>query len=162
MPRRRGGLQKNVRSIFEDASLPDDVSVHVVLAEPDMEPEPTCVPASREKMTVPDVSAGLSPCESVPEMAVAEAPPETSLSPEEPDFSDPVIEARMKKQKCEKDFSCYTSGLKELCQARVTRGGKAVQCMEPKKTSCAYRMTTLFKRICQCPIRIHIAKKHGK
>ena len=73
-----------------------------------------------------------------------------------------MIEGQMKKQRCEKGFSCYVSGLKNLCKARVIRKGKAVQCLEPKKKPCEYRISAFFKKFCQCPIRIHIAKKHGK
>jgi hypothetical protein len=160
MVRSKGGLQKNVRSIFQDANI-DDVHIESAFSESDMVPEPASVTAARE-MVNPDVSPIQSMCESAPDMPVADIPPELSPPADRSNFSDSMIEGRMKKQKCEKDFSCYKSGLEELCQARLIRRGKVVQCMEPTKTSCAYRMTTFFKRICQCSIRIHIAKKHGK
>lgn len=161
MARRRGGLHKNVRSIFQDATLSDDVGVHTMLSEPEVEPEPASVPEARDTIP-PDVLPVQDTCDTLQDVPMVDMPSALSPPADQSNFSDPIIEGRMTKQTCAKDFSCYKSGLTELCQARLTRGGKVVQCMEPKKTSCAYRMTTFFKRICQCPIRIHIAKKHGK
>ncbi len=157
MARSKGGLQKNVRSIFQDAAMPDEV----IASEPEVPSEPVSTPEA-DTVATPEKSPVQSPCESAPDVPVAESKPELSQPAEESSFSDPMIDGQMKKQKCEKDFSCYKSGLEDLCQARLIRRGKVVQCMEPKKSPCAYRITTFFKRICQCPIRIHIAKKHGK
>ena len=160
MARSKGGLQKNVRSIFEDAAMPDDI--HITSAVVDSSDPPATV-ASPSVQTSQDVDASdPDACVSQAEIPVAEPKPEPPAASEEAEFSDPLIENQMKKQNCEKDFSCYESGLKDLCRARVIHRGKTVQCLEPKKTPCAYRISTFFKRLCQCPIRIRIAKKHGK
>lgn len=161
MARSKGGLQKNIRSIFKDAAMPDDIHVQPIPEEPVAVSAPVTVSEPKESF-MPEVPPVETLSESIPTIPVADNQPEPNPSTEVSVFSDPQIEAQMKKQKCEKGFSCYESGLKELCNARVINKGKAVQCLESKKTPCAFRISTFFKRICQCPIRIRIAKKHGK
>ncbi|MCP4452665.1 MAG: hypothetical protein GY809_14480 [Planctomycetes bacterium] len=163
MARRKGGLQKNIRSIFQDAAIPDDI--HVVPPSDEAHQESDPVVETSERAGVPQTEA--LPVQeaqaSAPDVLVSQPQLEPSQAPhDEACISDPMIEGQMKKQRCEKGFSCCTSGFNDLCRARVLRNGKTVKCLEPKKTSCAYRISTLFKRLCQCPIRIHIAKKHGK
>ena len=168
MSSRKGGLQRDIRSIFEDATMPDDILVK----PPSETPTPTPTPPAPAAAVLDDpvdlpaeaeVEPDLVTPETAPEqIPVVESVPTPDPGPEAPDFSDRTIEGQMKKQRCEKDFSCYKSGLKDLCKARVIRKGKIVQCLEPKKKPCEYRIFTLFKRLCQCPIRIHIAKKHDK
>lgn len=163
MARSKGGLQKNIRSIFENAEMPDDIHVMpdpveaapesapvVDTSKPEDQPHTESMPAQETPVLAPDTP------EPQPQSEPSQAAQDAS------GFSDPTIEDQMKKQKCAKGFSCYASGLKDLCQARLIRRGKVVQCLEPKKKPCDYRISTLFKRLCQCPIRIHIAKKHKK
>lgn len=175
MARHKSGLQKNVRCIFEDAAMPDDIHVEpasdeslresdpvVETSEPEVQPQIEVPPVPETQVLASDVPEAqpepqLQPGpESVPQLESSQA------TPDETGFSDPMIEGQMKKQRCEKKFACYKSGMKDLCKARVIRRGKTVQCLEPKKKPCDYRISTLFKRLCQCPIRIHIAKKHKK
>ena len=169
MAMRKGGLQKNVRSIFQDAAMPDDIHLEPpsgetsadgdpVVETPELarEPQTDALPVQETEVSVPEVPVPQPQPEAQPQSEPSEAAHGGAC------LADPMIEGQMKKQKCENDFSCYTSGYKDLCQARVIRHGKTVQCLEPKKNPCSYRISTFFKRLCQCPIRIHIAKKHKK
>jgi hypothetical protein len=160
MARSKGGLQRNVRSIFQDAAMPDDIHVTPAISDADTIPAPAVSPPT--EVPKDEAAPGPEACVSLPDASAIEPQSESCLASEDTGFSDPKIESQMKKQKCEKDFSCYKSGLKDLCKARVIHRGKTVQCLEPKTTPCAYRIFTFFKRLCQCPIRICIAKKHGK
>ena len=165
MARSKGGLQKNIRSIFEDAAMPDDI--HVMPDPVEAAPESTPVVETSKPEDQPHSEA--MPVQETPVSALDTPVPQpqpqsesSQAAPDASDFSDPTIEGQMKKQKCAKGFSCYKSGLKDLCRARLIRRGKVVQCLEPKKKPCDYRLSTLFKRLCQCPIRIRLAKKHKK
>ena len=132
-------------------------------AEPATESDPVIETSELEEQPQTEATLAQEPSVSASEVPVAEPESESGQASDDgAGFSDPRIEAQMKKQKCEKSFSCYTSGLEDLCKARVIRKGKTVQCLEPKKKPCAYRISTFFKRLCQCPIRIRIAKKHKK
>ncbi|MCF7976050.1 MAG: hypothetical protein K9N55_19690 [Phycisphaerae bacterium] len=162
MARSKGGLQKNICNIFQDADMPEDILTNPI--PEDLEPEPDLVPVAIPPLEASEPETAPEPdmCVSIPEVPATEPKPEPQAPPEGPGFSDSVIEGQMKKQKCEKNFSCYESGLEDLCQARVIHKGKTVQCLEPKTKPCAFRLSSFFKRLCQCPIRIRIAKKHGK
>jgi hypothetical protein len=163
MSRSSGGLQKNVRSIFEDAAIPDDIQVTPGAAEPATESAPVIEPPKLEEQPQTESTSVQEPSDSALEIPVGEPESESGQAAGDGSgFSDSMIEAQMKKQKCEKSFSCYKSGLEDLCKARVIHKGKTVQCLESKRKPCAYRISTFFKRLCQCPIRIRIAKKHGK
>ena len=206
MSSRKGGLQKNIRNIFKDATLSDElyarpaseetaptpsaavvtpeeecpteveldqpqsdvVTESPVSDEPIAAPTPTSTPEPAPEQVEPEAQLTTEPEPDQDDIdPMTSSPPVEPASvshaaPEQPEFHDRTIEGQKKKQRCEKGFSCYASGLKELCKARVIRRGKAVQCLEPKKKPCEYRISTFFKKICQCPIRIYIAKKHKK
>ncbi len=169
MVRRKGGLQRDVRSIFHDAAMPDDIR----LESPSDETSADLAPVSETPELACKPQTDALPAQET-QVSAAEAPvsqPQPEVQPQsEPSEAgcdkaclvDPMIEGHMTKQKCENDFLCYTSGFEDLCQARVIRNGKTVQCLEPRKNLCSYRISTFFKRLCQCPTRIHIAKKHGR
>jgi len=172
MARSKGGLQKNVSSIFQDAAMPDDIKVTPDPVESEPDPVPVLETSPVEDAPKAEALPVQEPLRSTPDAPVVQAekpdmpdvqiPPEPSQVPDRAEFTDPRIEAQMKKQKCEKQFLCYTSGLEDLCKARVIRRGQTVQCLEPKKKTCAYRLSSFFKKLCQCPVRIYIAKNHRK
>ncbi len=143
--------------------MPDDIHV---MPDP-VEAAPESAPVVETSKPEDQPHTGEMPVQETRVPALDTPVPQPQLEPSQAahdasDFSDPTIEGQMKKQKCAEGFSCYKSGLKDLCRARLIRRGKVVQCLEPKKKPCDYRLSTLFKRLCQCPIRIRLAKKHKK
>ena len=59
---------------------------------------------------------------------------------------------------CSKDFKCYTSGFKDLCKARV--GGvepPLLICCEKDQKRCKF-LNVLGGFVCECPLRVYIAK----
>ena len=63
---------------------------------------------------------------------------------------------------CSKGFVCYTSRLKKLCRARDIGLGSYIVCLEKVPEECNF-FAVVFgdKHLCQCPLRIYIAKKMG-
>ena len=63
---------------------------------------------------------------------------------------------------CPKEFSCYTSGLKNLCKARDIGLESFVACLMKDPFACKFSL--LFGGIffCQCKLRVYIAKKLRK
>ena len=64
---------------------------------------------------------------------------------------------------CDKGFVCYTSGQKELCKAEDIGLDSYLVCLEKNPKECKF-FTVIFgdKHICQCPLRVYIAKKMNK
>jgi len=64
---------------------------------------------------------------------------------------------------CPKDFVCYTSGQKRLCKAEDIGLDSYLVCLEKHPKECKF-FAVVFgdKHICQCPLRVYIAKKMKK
>ena len=61
---------------------------------------------------------------------------------------------------CDKGFVCYTSGQIKLCKAEDIGLDSYLVCLEKNPKECKF-FSLIFgdKHICQCPLRIYIAKK---
>jgi hypothetical protein len=64
---------------------------------------------------------------------------------------------------CPKDFVCYTSGLKRLCRAEDIGLNTYIVCLEKNPQACNF-FAVIFgdKHLCQCPLRVYIAKRMSK
>jgi len=63
--------------------------------------------------------------------------------------------------KCPKDFKCHKSGFDNLCKA-IDIGEKSfLICLEKKPLACKF-ISVKRGYVCECPLRIFIAKKLGK
>jgi hypothetical protein len=63
---------------------------------------------------------------------------------------------------CPKNFSCYTSGFKNLCKAQDIGLESFLACMVPESLACKFSLLFGGISFCQCPLRIYIAKKLKK
>jgi len=72
------------------------------------------------------------------------------------------IEEMIDGLQCPKEFSCYTSGFKNLCKARDIGLESFVACLMKDPFACKFSL--LFGGIffCQCKLRVYIAKKLRK
>jgi hypothetical protein len=64
--------------------------------------------------------------------------------------------------KCPKDFICYKSGFEVLCRAKDIGIETVVVCLEKNPRKCEFSLPRLRGYICECPIRVYIAKKLKK
>jgi hypothetical protein len=65
--------------------------------------------------------------------------------------------------RCDKGFVCYTSGQETLCKAKDIGLDSYLVCLEKDPKECKF-FAVIFgdKHICQCPLRVYIAKKMNK
>jgi hypothetical protein len=63
---------------------------------------------------------------------------------------------------CEKNFVCYTSGMRKLCKARDIGVESFLECLEKKPKSCKFSVSFGLMHLCQCPLRIYLHKKLKK
>ena len=180
MARRKRGLQKSVSSIFAGVALQDVIhqglsrdlsrqeqtpqkeSATATLAPIDLRGQDRELPANVDQ-------ARIEPQEQTPMDLVdlVEAPGSSDglmAAPAVPaDLRhDEKVKQLMASIPCTKGFTCVQSELANLCKAQLGRNGKVVQCLEGKKHACSFRFSFLFKKICRCPMRQHIAKHWGK
>ncbi len=64
--------------------------------------------------------------------------------------------------KCPKDFVCYKSGFEILCKAKDVGRESFLLCKEKKPWECKFSLAVDYEYICECPLRIYIAKKLKK
>jgi hypothetical protein len=64
--------------------------------------------------------------------------------------------------KCQKDFICCESGLKNLCSAKDIGIESFLECLEKKPTSCQFSVPFGLMHLCQCPLRVYLYKKLKK
>jgi hypothetical protein len=69
------------------------------------------------------------------------------------------IEKIIGKIRCPKDFRCYKSGFNILCRARDIGIESFVECMEKKPDKCKFSRPFGLMYLCECPLRIYLAKK---
>jgi hypothetical protein len=72
------------------------------------------------------------------------------------------IEEIMSGMKCSKEFICYTSGFKRLCNAKDIGIEAYVECFEKILPYCSFAFPFASVYLCKCPMRVFIAKKFNK
>jgi hypothetical protein len=76
------------------------------------------------------------------------------------------IEEIIGQLKCPKDFRCCKSGFHTLCKAKGIGLESFLQCLEENPRDCKFsiKVSAAFSKIhlCQCPLRVYIAKKLKK
>ena len=68
------------------------------------------------------------------------------------------IETLIDGLKCPKEFSCYTSGLKNLSKARDIGLESFVACLMPDPLKCKFSICFGGIFFCQCKLRVYMAK----
>jgi hypothetical protein len=64
--------------------------------------------------------------------------------------------------KCPKDFTCYKSGFQNLCRAKDMELEHFLVCLNRNLKECKFSLYLGGALLCQCPLRIYIAKKLKK
>ncbi len=64
--------------------------------------------------------------------------------------------------KCPKDFNCYKTGFENLCEAKDFGLSDFLICLEKSPKECKFSTRYGSGYLCQCPLRIYIAKKLKK
>ena len=64
--------------------------------------------------------------------------------------------------KCPKDFACAQSGFERLCKARDLGLESFLDCLEEKPAGCNFALAFGNGYLCQCPLRVYLAKKLKK
>ena len=73
-----------------------------------------------------------------------------------------VLENLMKKIRCSKDFKCYKSGLKELCEAKDIGVNLVLVCKDDDAKNCNFSVGFASHYFCKCPIRFYLAQEMSK
>jgi hypothetical protein len=63
---------------------------------------------------------------------------------------------------CPKGFKCCTEGLEKLCKAQDVGLQWYLLCLEPQPQKCKFSVFVANKYLCECPLRVYIAKKLKK
>ncbi len=63
---------------------------------------------------------------------------------------------------CPKDFKCYKSGFDNLCKAKDVGIESFLECLEKNPEECKFSFPFGHSYLCNCPLRIYIAKKVKK
>ena len=183
------GLRRTIQDIFDGADLPDDVRDAIAEAEKfnqpappkPVQPQPPIQPAPLTPVSQPEPPKDLGPqkrglkihpISSAPSQTapvVSEpAPTEPQAQPPAPeerglssDIAHDEIEQLKKHLRCPKGFECTETGYTVLCNARVTLGGKVVECVGKDQKKCRFRRSVFGKGICGCRMRQYIARKLG-
>lgn len=72
-----------------------------------------------------------------------------------------VIEDIIDGIKCPNDFDCYKKEIEDLCKAKDFGLSDFLECLE-KKPECKFSVPYGSWYLCECPLRIYIAKKLKK
>jgi len=72
------------------------------------------------------------------------------------------IEEIMSQFKCSKDYKCYKLGLKKLCKAKDIGVDSLLECLEKNPLKCQFATSYGYSYLCQCPLRVYIAKNLRK
>ncbi len=64
--------------------------------------------------------------------------------------------------KCPKSFKCYESGFDKLCRAKDIGIESFLECLERDPNACKFSFPFALMYLCQCPLRVYIAKKMNK
>ncbi len=63
---------------------------------------------------------------------------------------------------CPKDFKCCESDLANVCKAKDIGIESFLECLEEDPRCCKFALSFGDAYLCQCPLRIYIAKKLKK
>jgi hypothetical protein len=63
---------------------------------------------------------------------------------------------------CPKNFQCAESELEHLCRAKDTGLEGYLDCLEENPSACPFALSFGYDHLCQCPLRVYIAKKLKK
>ncbi len=72
------------------------------------------------------------------------------------------IEEIVAGMKCPKGFACANSGFETLCKARDFGLEGYLDCLEEEPAACSFALSFGHGHLCQCPLRVYIAKKLRK
>lgn len=72
------------------------------------------------------------------------------------------IEEIIGQMQCPKNFICAKNGLEHLCKAEDFGLEKYLDCLEENPTECTFALSFGKGYLCQCSLRIYIAKKLKK
>jgi hypothetical protein len=79
-----------------------------------------------------------------------------------PDDIKKEIEKIIDGLQCPKDFKCYKSGFELLCSAKDIGIASFLECLEKKPEQCKFSFPFGLIYLCECPLRIYLAKKMKK
>jgi hypothetical protein len=68
------------------------------------------------------------------------------------------IEEMISSFTCPKDFMCYKMRFKNLCNAKDLGISQFLECLEENPTECSFSISFGNSYLCECPLRIYIAK----
>jgi hypothetical protein len=72
------------------------------------------------------------------------------------------IEEIINQFQCPKEVQCCKSEFKVLCKAKDIGLEKFLKCLEEDPRSCPASVPFAYGYLCECPLRVTIAKKLGK
>jgi hypothetical protein len=73
-----------------------------------------------------------------------------------------LIEEIIGKMACPKGFRCAESGFENLCKARDFGVESYLDCLDVQKSICRFALPFADIYLCQCPLRVFLAKKLRK
>ena len=71
------------------------------------------------------------------------------------------IDEIMGEMDCPKQFECAKSGFENLCKAKDSGLEHYVDCLEPQPPACSFALSFGVGYLCQCPLRVYLAKELG-
>jgi len=60
---------------------------------------------------------------------------------------------------CSKNFKCAESGFEHLCRSRDFGVENYLECLEKNSSSCPFALSFGYVYLCQCQLRVYLAKK---
>jgi len=72
------------------------------------------------------------------------------------------IQQIMGDMRCAKDFKCAKSGFSNLCRALDVGLEHQLLCLEDNPSDCMFCSSSRGGYLCDCPLRVYIAKKLGR
>lgn len=84
----------------------------------------------------------------------SDRPAALDLPPEKMEY----IEGLMAQMGCSKDFQCVESGFRELCRAQDIGLDSHLECLAPNAGDCLFSVLLDNRHLCQCPLRVFLAK----
>jgi hypothetical protein len=72
------------------------------------------------------------------------------------------IEQIVGQMQCKKDFKCCKQGFESLCKAQDTGLETFLECLEERPDDCPFSLSFGGMFLCECPLRVYIAKKLKK
>ena len=69
------------------------------------------------------------------------------------------IEEIIAGMQCPKGFKCADGGFERLCKATDIGLENYLDCLEEKPMQCPFALSFGYRHLCQCPLRVYLAKK---